>query len=304
MKILITGGSGYLATSVSLLLSKKFKIVLCTRNPKKISKIKRKNINIVKISDYNINQIGKYIKGCDYIIHFVGLNKIDSNREPKKALNVKLRSTKALIYLANKYKIKKFIYISSMQVYKNYTYKKKITEDNTVTLASGYNKSHVMAERMILNSKKSFEYFILRPSSIFGFYFFSQSKELIYTILNNFCYQAKFENIIKISNPNTVRNFLPLTIFVKFINYILSNKIKSKNKIINIGYKSLSLKEVSKMIAKRYLIFNKSKIKILMKKKIKNKILKFIYTSNIKNLNFRKKIFENEIDNFLKNIKR
>ena len=161
-----------------------------------------------------------------------------------------------------------------------------------------------MAERMILNSKKSFEYYILRPSSIFGFYFFSQSKELIYTILNNFCYQAKLENIIRISNPNTVRNFLPLKIFVKFINYILSNKIRSKNKIINIGYKSLSLEEVSKMIAKRFFILNKSKIKILMKRKIKNKIPKFIYKSNIKNLRFRKKMFVGEIDNFLKNIKR
>ena len=58
------------------------------------------------------------------------------------------------------------------------------------------------------------------------------------------------------------------------------------------------------MIAKRILILNKSKIKILMQKKIKNKFPKFIYTSNIKNLKFRKKIFDSEIDNFLKNIKR
>ena len=304
MKILITGGSGYLATSVSLLLSKNFNIVLVTRNPKKISRIKNKNISIIKVTDYKKNQIQKHIKDCDCIIHFVGLNKFDSNKNPKKAIKVKLESTSALIKLASKYNVKKFIYVSSMQVYKNYINEKKITENSPVSLISGYNKSHILAERMIQNSKKKIEYLILRPSSIFGFYFFSQSKELIYTIFNNFCYQAKFKNRIIISDPNVVRNFLPLKIFVKFLKYILTNKIKLKNKIINIGYKSLSLDEASKIIAKRFFNLNRSKIEIFKQKKIKNKISKFIYISKIKNLRYQKKIFNNEIDNFLKNIKK
>ena len=44
MKILITGGSGYLATSTAYFLSKKNEIILLTRNPNKIKNmLKKKN---------------------------------------------------------------------------------------------------------------------------------------------------------------------------------------------------------------------------------------------------------------------
>lgn len=303
MKILITGGSGYLASSAAYYLSNFYKIILLTRNPKKIKRISNDKIKVIKIKDYNKKDLKKNYSGCNCIIHFAGMNKTYSNKFENKAINFKKKSTKNLLKFAIKNDIKKFIYISSMQIYKNYSNKIKITEKNFVDNTSGYNNAHVEAEKIVKNFKKQISFTIIRPSSIFGFSYFSRSKELIYTILNNFCYQAKFKKSIVIEDPNTVRNFLPFSIFGKFLNEIISNKFDSKNKVINVGYKSFNLDEIAKLISQRFKKIYKKKIQIKRRQPIKNGIRKFEYLSHIKNYNFSKKIFTKEIDFLIKNIK-
>ena len=304
MKILITGGSGYLATSTAYFLSKKNEIILLTRNPNKIKNMLKKKIKIIKLKNFKDELSNKVLDNCNCIIHFAGMNKSSSNKFVKKAVDLKSKSTISLIKFAIKNKIRKFIYISSMQIYKNYSELNSVTEKNSLDSKSGYNKSHIKAEQILQRYKNKIDFTILRPSSIFGFYYLSTSKELIYTILNNFCYQAKFKGKINIENPNTVRNFLPLSIFVKFLRDIINNKFNSKNKIINIGYKSFTLENISKIISERFQKLKKKKI--IIKKKIpalKN-ISIFNYITSVKKYKFKKNIFIQEIDHLIINLKK
>ena len=303
MKILITGASGYLATSIAILLQKKHNLSLLTRKASKISNIKKNKIKIIRIKNYDQILSLKIHDSYDCILHCVGMNKISSNMNFKKAQKLKLNSTKNILNFALKNKIKKFIYISSMQVYRNYNIKKIINEKSQLENKTAYASAHLSAEKIITKYKNKIDYTILRPSSVFGYYYQSSSRELIRTILNNFCYQAKVKKIIKIQKPNWVSNFLPISILAKCIDDIISKKIIAKDKIINIGYFSNSLLEIAKIISLRFKKLFNLDIQIKFKENMQPKYIKFQYKSKKINYLFNYKIFIKEIDRVIYNIK-
>ena len=101
-----------------------------------------------------------------------------------------------------------------------------------------------------------------------------------------------------INKPETVRNFLPLSIFINFIDRLIRNKIDYNNKIINLGYKTYHLYEIAEILYRRYIrIFGNKPILILNKYKKNNK--KFLFKSRHLNFTFNKKIFLKEIDKTL-----
>ena len=106
------------------------------------------------------------------------------------------------------------------------------------------------------------------------------------------------KNYINIQDPYRVRNFLPFSVLVKCIDDIIRNKFKKKIKILNLGYKSLSLNNVLNIVSNRLNLIAKKKINPI---KIRNKKTnKFKYVSIHKNYLFQWKIFNKEIDNLIK----
>ena len=108
------------------------------------------------------------------------------------------------------------------------------------------------------------------------------------------------KNVIKIKNPNIIKNFMPVSLLVKNIKLILKTN-KYNKKIINLGSKSLSLYDLALKIQKKLKTNkkNKGKIRIKISKKIVKSNSKHAYRSLVKKITFSPKLFNIEMDNII-----
>ena len=296
MNIFICGGSGYLATCLAFSLSNKYKIFLGTRNPKKI-KIKKKNLKIVKVNYFSKKNLIKKFKKINIVINLVGMPKAKSIN--KKSIKLKKESVLNIIYACKKNKVNKLIYLSSMQVYKQFHKKNIINEYSHINKKNYYSSAHLEAEKILSSKHEIFkDYIIIRAASIFGANVYSLSTELILTLINSFCHQLVTTKKLIISKPQVVRNFLPLSVFINFIDKIIKNKINGNIKIINLGYKTYYLYQIAEILKKRFIKIFRNKPMIILKKYEKNN-KKFLFNSIYTNFEFNKKIFLKEIDKTL-----
>lgn len=301
MSIFICGGSGYLGSLLANSLCKKYNVIVGTRDRKKTNNY-NKHIKVKQVNYYSYNSLEKSVKNIDLIIHLVGMNKADSKKKPKQSLKLKKKVTENLLKLANKNN-SKIVYFSSIQIYKNFSSKKKINENSETFNSDPYSRAHLAAEKILKQSKKKINIVILRLSSVFGANILNTSKELLFTLANNFCYQAINDSTILIQNPNVIRNFLPYSILIRCINNIIS---KHKNRLLiwNLGYKTLSLFELSELIIKRYKCKFKKVCSIKTNIAFNKNKKKLKFDSNYKTYKFSQKLFIKEIDNLLKFFKK
>lgn len=146
-KIFITGiSSEIILAFIKLIDMKVYEIYGLTRNPENV--ITNPKIKLIKGDLKDIDSTKKIMKGCSIIIHAAAVTHSFNERE---YFDINLEATKELIDLANQFKIKKFIFISS----------------NTAGEDSGaYGKTKFLAEKYIETNFKS--WLIFRPSEVYG----------------------------------------------------------------------------------------------------------------------------------------
>ena len=304
MNIFICGGSGYLAGSLAKELSINYNVIVGTRFPKKIVNYKKK-IKIKKINYLSTKSLIKSFKNIDVVFHLVGMSKKESFKNKKKSVDLKKKITRNIIKAASINKCSKLIYLSSIQVYKNFYKKKYISEKSKIQNYDAYAKTHLAAEKILSKNNLNIKNIVvIRAANIFGINLINNSKELFSNLVNNFCYQAIKFNKIRIQDHNVVRNFVPLMIFLKFIKIIILNKNLSKFNLFNLGYKSLSLGNLCRLISKRYLRLYKKKCNLIFVKEYNKIITNINFYSSFKNFKYSKDIINNELDNLLKTFKK
>ena len=155
MKCLVTGGSGFLGSHVADELTKKgYKVTIFD---KKLSKWKKPNQKIIIGNLLNYNLLKKAIKGKDIVFHFAGLSDLnDSLYQPIKTVEYNILGTTYALDLCKKYKIKRFVYASTIYV----------NSDQ----GGFYRSSKKAAEDYIEEFQKRFglDYTILRFGSLYG----------------------------------------------------------------------------------------------------------------------------------------
>ena len=112
MKILLTGGTGFIGSHVLMqLLLDGHEVTVLARNPEKIPALKNvKNVRILNISLNDFNAIPQALEGQDAVIH-IALCMTGSS-----AYEVLMSDTAATVFLsteAAKAGVKRFIYTSS-----------------------------------------------------------------------------------------------------------------------------------------------------------------------------------------------
>ena len=292
MKVAILGGSGYLASILNHHKNKRINFVFYSRNSKK----KLNQINYLSYKDMDSK-----LKNFDCIINLVGMNQEDSENEKSKSIKLKKKITENICKLCILYKIK-LIYISSLQVYEKFDSKIKININSPINKKNFYSKAHYTAENIIKKKLKSItnSYLIIRLSNVFGFQKKMKQNYIYDNLINYFCYLAKKNNKIDLSNPSVVRNLIPSRIFYQLIKKIILTK-QFENHVINYGYKSYDLRSITNLIAKRCKIKFNSSVKIVYKNYKKKP--KFLLEKNFYTKSFDHKMMLIEIDNLLKNLK-
>ena len=113
MKILITGGSGFLGSHVADELSEKGHKV--TIFDKKKSKWLRKNQKFFAGNILDFNKTAKAIKGSKVVFHLAALSDLqDAMHKPQETVKNNILGTVNILELSKKYGVKRVIYASSI----------------------------------------------------------------------------------------------------------------------------------------------------------------------------------------------
>tara|TARA_Y100001970_G_scaffold243094_1_gene308050 strand:+ start:2975 stop:3805 length:831 start_codon:yes stop_codon:yes gene_type:complete len=266
-KLLITGGSGFIGSSIKKKHIKNFDTYFFV-NKKIIKKIPKNKI-------VNKENIFKKIKSLDYLIHLAG---VDDFYNGKKYFNYNKELNLLLKKIILTYKPRKIIFASSNRVYEN-TKKVFITENTKTKTNNNYAKNKLITEKIIKKTKSN--YIIFRLPSVVSKNF---SKGLIY----RFLIEMKKNKKLNIFNPNSLfNNIIHVDEFINIIFYSLK-KNTHKNLTLNISStKPLKLITIIDFL----LMKTKSKSKVNI---IENKTNSKYYSNNLQNKFYGKKISSTE----------
>lgn len=258
MRVLVTGGLGYLGGRISQYLATKedCKILIGTaRNqnlPDWSSSYELANINWSnKVSLENI------CSGVDIIIHTSGMNAEESSRDPLAALQVNTINTSNLLNAAVLKGVKKIIYFSTAHVYAS-PLSGDISEDYKVENLHPYATSHKAAEDVILyaNYIKNIEGIVLRLSNSIGAPA-DPNVNCWMLLVNDLCKQiVQNGKMIIRSNGLQERNFITISDVCLCISKLIYYKTPENiTPLYNLGGKtSMSILDMAKKIQSQSLL--------------------------------------------------
>ena len=168
MKILVTGGCGYKGhVLIPKLLNNGHEVIAFDiqwfgnfLNP-------HSNLKVVKGDVRNIDEIP--LEGVECIIHLASIaNDPCGDLNPKLTWEVSALATMQLADKAKRHGVKRFIYASSGSVY-GVKEEENVTEDLELDPISEYNKTKMVAERVLLSYQGDMIVQIIRPATVCGY---------------------------------------------------------------------------------------------------------------------------------------
>ena len=168
MKILVTGGCGYKGhVLIPKLLDQEHKVIAFDIQWFGNFLEPHSNLTIVKGDVRNIEEVP--LDGVDCIIHFASIaNDPCGDLNPKLTWEVSALATMQLADKAKRLGIKRFIYASSGSVY-GVKREEQVTEDLELEPISEYNKTKMVAERILLSYQGDMVVQIVRPATVCGY---------------------------------------------------------------------------------------------------------------------------------------
>ena len=168
MKILLTGGCGYIGTNLTeALLDLGHHVTVVDimwfgnyLNP-------HKNLNIIQSDIRDIDAIP--MKGIDTVIHLANIaNDPTGDLNARLTWEVNALSSKFLIEKAIENNVKQFIFASSGSVY-GIKEESQVTEDLALVPITDYNKTKMISESVLLSFRDEITLNIVRPATVCGY---------------------------------------------------------------------------------------------------------------------------------------
>lgn len=240
MKILITGGTGFLAGRIAKHLSNigRYEIILGSRNSTFESTL-NSEFQIVQTNWDSEKELKLICKGVDTIIHLAGMNASESNADPLKALEFNGLITGKLLKAAVCSGVNKFIYFSTAHVYKNPLIG-LITEETRPSSYHPYATSHKAGEDMVLGAhmRNEIEGIVIRLSNSYGAPI-NKENNCWMLLVNDLCKQAVTTGKMRINTSGMQRrDFITINDVCRVVEHFLKSKlINENNNLFNVGGK-------------------------------------------------------------------
>ncbi len=254
MKILVLGGCGYIGSILVQRLTKNKKNKIIVYDIQWFGNYLKEsnNLKIIKGDIRNIPE--KIFREVDTVIHLANIANdpgVELNHNLSWEVNV--LSTLDIINKSIKNGVKKFIFSSSGSVY-GIKKEKNVTEKLSLVPISTYNKTKMIAERVLLSFKNKIKIFSIRPATVCGF----SPRMRLDVSVNNLTFQAIKKKEIVVFGGKQIRPNIHIVDLCRIFEHIISKESISPG-IYNAGFENLSILQIAKKIAKK----TKTKIKIL-----------------------------------------
>ena len=233
MRILITGGCGYLGSNLASYLSNfGHKIILGTRK-KEFYADWLPSAEIIYIDWHSYENLFEACKGVDQIIHAAGINSQECLSNPISAMKFNCETTIKFAQAALKAGVKRFIFLSTIHVYSSKLIG-NFSEDSILSNSHPYAVSKIKAEegiKMIYEKSKD-RFLILRLANVIGtpVYPSINHEELLAYYL---CKKIINKENIFLTNPYHVRDFISIQYLMYF--FYKSIDFNFKQNILNIA---------------------------------------------------------------------
>ncbi len=258
MKIVITGGNGYIGARLSLYLSRQgFEVIpICFPDIPSDPEWKSKMFSVYA-GDLREEKTISYIAGlkADAVVHLVSLDHFDSEKDPRFVNEINVLPTWKLLDACAKEGLKKFIYFSTIQVYGKIS-PLIIDEKHPVQPGNAYGLTHFLSENICeyFNRKSSINVITTRLSNSYGHPLF-QDNNCWWLAINDLCKNAFLnKKITLLSDGSPQRDFIHGDDVCKAVKYLIEIDIKDpENKIYHISSgKTLTLLELAFIVREVY----------------------------------------------------
>ena len=264
MKILLSGGAGYIGSHTTLaLLDQGHKVTVIDNLSTGNRKLIPKDANFIESNIEDSLTIANLLKKekFDALMHFAGFIQVEESvNDPKKYFINNTENSKILFETCQNNNLKNIIFSSTAAAYGNPIEEKPIKEDALLKPLNPYGESKILTEKY-LQSNSQLKFFILRYFNVAG----ADPK------MRSGLISKKATHLIKIASEVAVGKRDSITIFgddystpdgtairdyihvsdladihVKAAEYLINNQ---QSKIINCGYgKGFSVKDVLKKV--------------------------------------------------------
>ncbi len=168
MKVLITGGTGFIGSHlVEALLKEKADVFCIVRNPSKLRFLEGLPVKIIQADCSDKGSLKKIDWNFDYIFNLSGITKA---LHPEEFFIANYIGTKNLVEIAleKNPNLRRFVHVSSLAAVgpcKNGT---PVDEQREPCPVSKYGKSKLLGEQAVEALKKSLPITIIRPPAVYG----------------------------------------------------------------------------------------------------------------------------------------
>jgi len=253
MRILITGGFGFLGSRLAVHLAQVgYQVILGSRHsmapPGWLPQAE-----VDKIGWDDEVALEDSCNGVDVIIHAAGMNAKDCAADPVAALEFNGLATAKLVAAANRARVKKFIYLSTAHVYGS-PLVGVISEETWPRNLHAYATSHLAGEKAVLSahSRGELQGIVLRLSNVFGAPI-DKDVNCWMLLVNDLCKQAvETSKLVLQTSGMQQRDFIGLADLCCVVEKLLTHLPLMQKNLLNVGAgSSLTVLAMAHLIQQR-----------------------------------------------------
>lgn len=247
MKILVTGGCGYVGSVLVPNLSAKGHTITVVDAQwfgnflpeMKNVRVLRKHFSEITLED---------LLGIESVIHLANVaNDPSVELNPVLSWEVNVLHTTQLLNLCKKIEtLKSFMYASSGSVY-GVKEEERVTEDLDLVPISAYNKTKMSAERVCLSYTDSFNVYCVRPATVCGV----SPRMRFDVVVNMFVMHAFRDKKITVLGGDQVRPNIHIEDMARVYEHFIENP-KIPSGCYNAGFENISVLSIAELVADKF----------------------------------------------------
>ena len=242
MNILITGGCGYVGTVLTeTLLNDGHKINVI--DTQWFGNHLKEHPNLINIKGDIRNIESVNLEKIDTILHLANIaNDPAVELNPTLSWEVNVLAAQQLADKAIRNGVKHFVYASSGSVY-GVKDEPQVTEDLSLVPISVYNKTKMVAERVLLSYKDKMQVHCIRPATVCGM----SPRMRLDVSVNMLTFQALKNKKITVFGGDQTRPNIHMKDMVRVYQHFLNNS-NIESGCYNAGFENISILQIAEMV--------------------------------------------------------